>query len=169
MTIFWIAQLLVTQNSCYLHCCRGPDGLKQFVGLGAKKCVPCEAGKAKPLEDAQINTLRNQVPGWRVTGDAKGIKCLRQVRRWLTACVYCTPVAASIVVCYLQILCLSGTVRLISSAEQHWLWNGTLLLQIFSNIAALKVSKSIDIHKDTGNALYVMTGRIRTTASLITT
>jgi 4a-hydroxytetrahydrobiopterin dehydratase len=60
------------------HVIRGPDGLKQYFGLAAKKCVPCEAGKAKALEEYDINRLRNQVPGWRLSEDAQGNKCLRQ-------------------------------------------------------------------------------------------
>ena len=33
------------------------------MGLTQKKCVPCEAG-AKPLEEAKVNELLNQIPNW---------------------------------------------------------------------------------------------------------
>ena len=61
-----------------LPTCRGPDGMKKFVGLGAKRCAPCEAGKAVKLASGDVTRLRNQVPGWKLTEDAGGVQCLRQ-------------------------------------------------------------------------------------------
>jgi hypothetical protein len=40
---------------------RGPEGLKQLVGLHTKKCIPCEGGKAEALDKVAANKLRNQV------------------------------------------------------------------------------------------------------------
>ena len=33
------------------------------MDLTQKKCVPCEAG-TKPLEEAKVNELLNQIPNW---------------------------------------------------------------------------------------------------------
>lgn len=52
--------------------------MKQHVGLASKKCIPCEAGKATALTDAETNSYRNQVPGWRLVKDSKGHLCLQQ-------------------------------------------------------------------------------------------
>lgn len=52
--------------------------MKKFVGLGAKRCAPCEAGKAVKLAPGDVTRLRNQVPGWKLSEDAGGVQCLRQ-------------------------------------------------------------------------------------------
>lgn len=52
--------------------------MKQHLGLAAKKCVPCEAGTAKALTDVEVNSIRNQTPGWQVIKNAQGHQCLRQ-------------------------------------------------------------------------------------------
>ena len=52
--------------------------MKKHLGLAAKKCVPCEAGKAKVLSDVEVNSLRNQTPGWQIITNAQGHCCLRQ-------------------------------------------------------------------------------------------
>ena len=33
------------------------------MNLTSKKCIPCEAG-TKPLEEAKVNELLNQIPNW---------------------------------------------------------------------------------------------------------
>lgn len=53
--------------------------MKQHLGLAAKKCVPCEAGTAKALTDVEVNSIRNQTPGWQVIKNAQGHQCLRQL------------------------------------------------------------------------------------------
>lgn len=53
--------------------------MKQHLGLAAKKCVPCEAGNAKALTDVEVNSIRNQTPGWQVIKNAQGHQCLRQL------------------------------------------------------------------------------------------
>lgn len=58
--------------------CRVPEGMKQHLGLAAKKCVPCEAGKAKALSDTEVNSYRNQTPGWQIITNVQGHRCLRQ-------------------------------------------------------------------------------------------
>lgn len=52
--------------------------MKKHLGLAAKKCVPCEAGKAKALTDVEVNSIQNQTPGWQVITNAQGHRCLRQ-------------------------------------------------------------------------------------------
>ena len=58
--------------------CRVPEGMNKHLGLASKKCVPCEAGKGAVLSDAQINSYRNQTPGWQIITNAQGHQCLRQ-------------------------------------------------------------------------------------------
>jgi len=58
--------------------CRVPEGMKKHVGLASKKCVPCEAGKVQALSDAEVNSYRNQTPGWQIITNAEGHRCLRQ-------------------------------------------------------------------------------------------
>ena len=52
--------------------------MKQHLGLAAKKCVPCKEGKAKALSDIEVNSYRNQTPGWQIITNAQGHRCLRQ-------------------------------------------------------------------------------------------
>ncbi len=52
--------------------------MKRHLGLASKKCVPCEAGKVKALSDAEVNSYRNQTPGWQIVTNAQGHRCLRQ-------------------------------------------------------------------------------------------
>lgn len=52
--------------------------MKKHLGLAAKKCVPCEAGTAKALTDVEVNSIRNQTPGWQVITNAQGHRCLQQ-------------------------------------------------------------------------------------------
>ena len=52
--------------------------MKKHVGLSSKKCMPCEAGKVKALSEAEVNSYRNQVQGWRLVSNSKGDQCLRQ-------------------------------------------------------------------------------------------
>ena len=52
--------------------------MKQHVGLASKKCIPCEAGKVKALTDAEANSYRNQIPGWRLVKASQGHPCLQQ-------------------------------------------------------------------------------------------
>lgn len=60
------------------HVIRVPEGMNKHLGLASKKCVPCEAGKGAVLSDAQINSYRNQTPGWQIITNAQGHQCLRQ-------------------------------------------------------------------------------------------
>ena len=55
-----------------------PEGMRKHLGLASKKCVPCEAGKAKALTDSEVNSYRNQVPGWQITKNPQGHQILRQ-------------------------------------------------------------------------------------------
>lgn len=52
--------------------------MRKHMGLAAKKCVPCEAGNAKALSEAEVNSYRNQVPGWQIVKNAQGQLCIRQ-------------------------------------------------------------------------------------------
>lgn len=52
--------------------------MKKHMGLASKKCVPCEAGKVKALSDAEVNSYRNQTPGWQIITNSQGHRCLRQ-------------------------------------------------------------------------------------------
>ncbi|KAL3159510.1 hypothetical protein ABBQ38_009928 [Trebouxia sp. C0009 RCD-2024] len=65
-------------NADTSHIIRVPEGMKKHLGLAAKKCVPCEAGKAKALTDVEVNSIQNQTPGWQVITNAQGHRCLRQ-------------------------------------------------------------------------------------------
>ncbi|DBB10131.1 hypothetical protein WJX82_009705 [Trebouxia sp. C0006] len=65
-------------NADTAHVIMVPEGMKKHVGLASKKCVPCEAGKVEALSDAEINSYRNQTPGWQITTSADGHRCLRQ-------------------------------------------------------------------------------------------
>jgi 4a-hydroxytetrahydrobiopterin dehydratase len=55
---------------------RPPERIGEFMGLKNKRCVPCEGGDIKPLEDAQVNRLRLQCPGWKVITNAEGAPAL---------------------------------------------------------------------------------------------
>ena len=52
--------------------------MKQHLGLAARKCIPCEAGTAKAMTDIEVNSIRNQTPGWQVVKNPQGHQCLRQ-------------------------------------------------------------------------------------------
>ena len=83
--------------------------MKKFVGLGAKRCAPCEAGKAVKLAPGDVTRLRNQVPGWKLTEDAGGVECLRQewkVKNFTSGGVAGTTFR-SVCGCFLH-QCLSG-------------------------------------------------------------
>ena len=40
---------------------RGPPGLENLVGLANRKCKACEGGDVQAMDEAAVNTLRNQV------------------------------------------------------------------------------------------------------------
>ena len=52
--------------------------MRKHLGIASKKCVPCEAGTTKALSDSEVNSYRNQVPGWQIIKNAQGHQCLRQ-------------------------------------------------------------------------------------------
>lgn len=60
------------------HVIRPPEGMRKHLGIASKKCVPCEAGTTKALSDSEVNSYRNQVPGWQIIKNAQGHQCLRQ-------------------------------------------------------------------------------------------
>ncbi|KAL6774192.1 RAF2 [Auxenochlorella protothecoides x Auxenochlorella symbiontica] len=60
------------------HLIKPPDGLASLVGLKNRKCLACEGGDVKPLTDSEAEKLRHQCPGWRLTTNDKGIKCISQ-------------------------------------------------------------------------------------------
>lgn len=42
-------------------------------GLANRHCKPCEGG-AEPLDEARVHRLLDQVPGWSLSPDGKGIR-----------------------------------------------------------------------------------------------
>ncbi|KAK9832005.1 hypothetical protein WJX81_007888 [Elliptochloris bilobata] len=68
----------VLGNADTAHVIRGPEAMAKLVGLSAKRCVPCEGGKAAALSEPDANRLRNQVPGWRLEKGIGGALSLRQ-------------------------------------------------------------------------------------------
>eukprot|EP00884_Botryococcus_braunii_P000804 jgi/Botrbrau1/10724/Bobra.357_1s0025.1 len=60
------------------HIIRGPEGLKNIVGLHTKKCIPCEGGNVTALERGDAEVLRNQVPGWQMRVGPEGALSIRQ-------------------------------------------------------------------------------------------
>lgn len=40
---------------------RGPKGMEKFVGLQAKRCVPCEGKDITAMDESEAIKLRNQV------------------------------------------------------------------------------------------------------------
>lgn len=59
------------------HLITPPDAIGKVLGLSSRKCVPCEGGNVEALDDANIDRLRNQVPGWQVV-EVEGKKRIRQ-------------------------------------------------------------------------------------------
>lgn len=53
------------------HQIRAPDAIANLVGLGTKKCVPCDAS-TPILSEKDVERLRNQVPGWRLGKSSEG-------------------------------------------------------------------------------------------------
>jgi 4a-hydroxytetrahydrobiopterin dehydratase len=58
------------------HIIRPPDAMAEITSLAKKKCVPSEGGALSRLEESQINILRNQCPGWRMSATAEGMECI---------------------------------------------------------------------------------------------
>ena len=58
------------------HIIKPPEAIGEITGLKNKKCVPCEGNNVPKLDDAEINRLRLQCPGWRVTSTEAGVACL---------------------------------------------------------------------------------------------
>jgi len=56
--------------------CRPPDAIRDITGLRNKKCIPCEGGEIEKLEESEINRLRLQCAGWRVTTNTDGKECI---------------------------------------------------------------------------------------------
>ncbi|KAG7669710.1 hypothetical protein Ndes2437B_g05895 [Nannochloris sp. 'desiccata'] len=58
------------------HIIRPPEAMGEITGLKNKKCLPCEGGNVPKLDETEINRLRLQCPGWRVSTTADGIQCI---------------------------------------------------------------------------------------------
>ena len=58
------------------HIIKPPEAIGEIAGIKNKKCVPCEGGNVPKLDDAEINRLRLQCAGWRVTKTAAGVECI---------------------------------------------------------------------------------------------
>lgn len=57
---------------------RGPEAMKKFVGLAAKRCIPCEGKDVQALDIVAADKLRSQTPGWRIVQGDSGQLSLRQ-------------------------------------------------------------------------------------------
>jgi 4a-hydroxytetrahydrobiopterin dehydratase len=66
----------VLGNSDTEHIIKPPEAIRDITGLRNKKCVPCEGGNIEKLEEGEINRLRLQCPGWKVSKTAQGVECI---------------------------------------------------------------------------------------------
>lgn len=58
------------------HIIKPPDAIKEFTGLTSKKCLPSNSEQVQLLDEKEINILRGQCAGWRVTKTDSGIDCI---------------------------------------------------------------------------------------------
>jgi 4a-hydroxytetrahydrobiopterin dehydratase len=58
------------------HIIKPPDAIKEFTGLTSKKCLPSNSDQVQLLEEKEINILRGQCAGWRVTKTDSGLDCI---------------------------------------------------------------------------------------------
>lgn len=63
-----------------------------MTSLLAKKCVPCEGG-TEPLSEAEINTLKPEVPSWVVASDGTSISREFEFADFVAGIVFMTDVA----------------------------------------------------------------------------
>lgn len=62
------------------HIIKPPDSIKEFAGLTSKKCLPSQSDEVQLLAERDVNILRGQCAGWRVTKTNEGIDCI--VSEW---------------------------------------------------------------------------------------
>lgn len=53
------------------HIIKPPDAIKQYIGLGSKKCTPYKPG-TPPLSEEEITRLKMQCAGWKFDKTASG-------------------------------------------------------------------------------------------------
>ncbi|WPT13986.1 Putative pterin-4-alpha-carbinolamine dehydratase [Picochlorum sp. SENEW3] len=58
------------------HVIKPPDAIREFTGLSSKKCLPSQSDAVQLLEERDINILRAQCAGWRVSKSESGKDCI---------------------------------------------------------------------------------------------
>ena len=58
------------------HVIKPPDAIRELTGLSSKKCLPSQSDAVQLLEEKDINILRAQCAGWRISKTESGLGCI---------------------------------------------------------------------------------------------